>query len=1311
MQTHTFFLHLLVLLLTARFFAEVAGRLKVPPVIGELLAGVVLGPSLLGWLAPTDVIKLLAEIGIILLLFEVGLETDVRQLVRTGTQAVVVATAGFILPFLLGFGLSRTGLGLDLLPSLFVGGTLTATSIGITVRVLTDLKRQQSREGQVVLGAAVLDDVLGVVLLALLYEFSVAGGVSLVNTAKVLFFIALFFVLAPPLAKLLSALIHRFDRVSDTPGLLPTTLVALVLFFAWLAHAVGAPELLGGFAAGLALSRRFFLPLGIALKTEPDFAHRVEEQMRPIVHLFTPIFFVMVGLSLNLREIDWGSPFIWTFSISLVAVAVIGKLAGAWLLRESWPVRWAIGLAMTPRGEVGLIFAELGRTSGIFDNEVYAGMVMVIAFTTLLPPLLMRWFYGRYGPAMDLPEAGAGTAEETTPWHALTVSETSRRLGVPLRGLSRSEALERLERLGPNRLTPPRRRGPMRRFLTQFHNVLIYVLLGAAVLTASLAHWVDTGVILAVVLINALIGFVQEGKAEEALDAIRQMLSLEAVVVREGKQVAIHAHEAVPGDIVVLQAGDRVPADLRLFWVKDLRIDEATLTGESVPVEKGTAPLPEATPLGDRRCMAYAGTYVTYGQGLSRMVARGDDTEIGRISALLGRIETLTTPLLRQLARFGRWLTLAILSIATATSLFGILVQGFPETDMFLAAVGLAVAAIPEGLPAIMTIALAIGVRRMARRHAIIRRLPAVETLGAVTVICTDKTGTLTRNEMAVRSLVTADAVLRVSGGGLSPHGQMTLEGREIPLDDPAEVIEMGRAGLLCNDAALTLNGSDWVLRGDPTEGALVALAMKAGLDAAIERERLPRTDVIPFESERRFMATLHHDHAGHAFMYLKGAPERVFALCHAERVHGTDRPLDRAYWDKQVAIVARRGERPLAIAFKAMAGGRRSLSFEDTGGGLTLLGVFGIADPPREEAIAAVRKCQAAGIRIKMITGDHALTAGAIAKEIGIGPGEHVLTGAELDALTDDELRARCHDIDVFARASPEHKLRLVQSLQVEQHVVAMTGDGVNDAPALKRADVGIAMGRRGTEVAKAAAEVVLTDDNFASIAHAVEEGRTVYDNLKKAIIFILPTNGGEAMMLIVAILMGEVLPITPAQILWVNTVTTVTLALALAFEPPERDVMRYPPRPPSEPILSRFLIWRIVFVSLIMVAGTFGLFDWYFRQGVSVEHARTVAVNTLVMFEAFYLLNTRYLRTSVLSHQGLFGNRWVPISIATVIAFQLLFTYAAPLQGLFGTRDLGFAEWAWILLVASTVFFLVELERGLVSLFEHARTHSTHL
>lgn len=899
----------------------------------------------------------------------------------------------------------------------------------------------------------------------------------------------------------------------------------------------------------------------------------------------------------------------------------------------------------------------------------------------------------------------AGASETPTPddaataWHARPTAEILEQLDSRTDGLSSKEAVERLQRVGPNTLEPPQKASALVRFLGHFHNILIYILIAAAIGTALLGHWVDTGVIIAVVLINTLIGFAQEGKAEKALDAIRAMLSPRAVVLREGRRQDIDASTVVPGDVVFLQAGDKVPADLRLLDVKNLRIDEAVLTGESVPVEKSLEPVDEQVPLGDRRTMAYSGTLVTFGRGRGVVVATATTTEVGRISAMLGEVDSLQTPLVRQTEQFGRWLAVIIIVIAAATFAFGYWIREYPLDEMFLAAASLAVSTIPEGLPAILTIALAIGVQKMAQRHAIIRRLPAVETLGSVSTICSDKTGTLTRNEMTVASLHSSERLIQVDGVGYVPHGGFTEDGSDVnPDDDPVLALAL-RAGLLCNDAHIREQDGHWVLDGDPTEGALVVLARKAGMDPEQEQQRLPRVDVIPFESDHKYMATLHHDHDGQTLIYLKGAPERILDLCTHALTRDGAREIDRRHWEQVMDAVAARGERLLAVATRTLDEKQSTLDYADIDRGrFSMLAVVGIIDPPREEALTSIRACREAGIEVKMITGDHLATAKAIGAQLGMGNAHGVMAvaGHTLDAMDPDTFRETARKTDVFARTTPEHKLRLVEALQHGGRIVAMTGDGVNDAPALKRADVGVAMGRKGTEAAREASEMVLTDDNFASIAAAVAEGRTVYDNIRKAILHMLPTNAGQSLTIMMAILMGLALPLTPVQVLWVNMVTSVTLAMALAFEPSEPRVMQRPPRIADTPLLSGFLLWRIPFVALLLWLGTFGHFVWMETVVQSSDElARTVAINTLVAGQAFYLLNLRLIHQPVLRGWVLFHSKAIWIAIGILIVLQLSFTYAPVMQTLFGTTAIGWQDWTRILLFGLAVFLIVELEK----------------
>lgn len=910
------------------------------------------------------------------------------------------------------------------------------------------------------------------------------------------------------------------------------------------------------------------------------------------------------------------------------------------------------------------------------------------------------------------------------PWHARSLEQAEQELATTQEGLAAEEADRRLQQFGPNRLKPPQRRGPLVRFLLQFHNILIYVLIVAGIATALLDHWIDTGVIFAVVVINALIGFIQEGKAEKALEAISRMLSLEAIVVRDGKRQTVPAEQLVPGDRILLRSGAKVPADLRLVAVRELQIDEAMLTGESVPVAKETDTLPENTDLGDRKCLAFSGTLVTSGQGVGLVVATGDHTELGKISQMVSETKSITTPLIRQMNHFGHILAILIVAFAVLTFAMGYFVGGGEPVELFLAAVALAVAAIPEGLPAVMTIVLAIGVRRMANRNAIIRRLPAVDTLGALTVICSDKTGTLTRNEMTVTSIVTGEGSFQVSGVGYAPHGSIQPDPRgssasssssssstssstsssEGSESEGSILPQLVRAGLLCNDADLTQEEGEWQPHGDPMEGALITLAMKSSVEVEECRRTWKTLDTIPFESRYRFMATLHEVPARQGeggkpgrVLFVKGAPEQILSMCDRQEGNGEGeaKGIERSYWEEQAEQMAANGKRVLALAYQPGGEEQNRLDFEAVQSGLIMLGLVGIIDPPRDEAIRAVKKCHEAGISVVMITGDHALTARAIGSQLGIGDGRQVMTGQELDELDEAGLRQAVRECEVFARVSPEHKLRLVQAIQSEGAVAAMTGDGVNDAPALKRADVGIAMGVKGTEVTKEAAEMVLTDDNFASIAHAVEEGRTVYDNLRKTILFILPTNGGEGLTILIAIMFGLALPLTPVQVLWVNMITAVTLSLALAFERPEAKVMKRPPRDPNTSLITGYFLWRIILVSFVICAGTFGTFLWMERTGQTDELARTVAVNTIVFFEVFYLFNTRFITAPSLHWRGLFGSRPVLIAVALVIVFQLLFTYLPVFQFLFQTEPLGLTEWIVLIVISANVLWVVELDK----------------
>ena len=894
-------------------------------------------------------------------------------------------------------------------------------------------------------------------------------------------------------------------------------------------------------------------------------------------------------------------------------------------------------------------------------------------------------------------------ASENIEWHALESEVVFQKVSSSEEGLDINESKKRLKSYGFNILKGKTSETIPRILLRQLCNPIVYVLLLSTLLAFALGKFTDGLVVFGIVILNKIIGFVQEYRDNRIIKALSAMIPHETTTIRHGDQKLIPASHVVPGDIIFLQAGDKVPADMRLFSTKNLQCDEAALTGESLPVSKNVKTVFPEAPIAERKCMAFSGTYVTAGTGQGVVIATGLKTELGKISESLQHIVPLETPLSLTLKKIAGWITFGVVVSGAALFIVGYL-RGSSLFDAGFSAVTLAVAAIPEGLPAIITIASAIGVRRMARRQAIVRQLPAVEALGSTTVICTDKTGTLTHNEMTVQRLWTDSGFSFVTGAGFGLEGQIipSHEKKEKNTIIQEEITPLLKAVILCSDATVDHTSSELKSVGDPTEIALVVAGRKIQLHEDLLRSQWPRKDVIPFESEKRLMATLNTSPTKKQYIFIKGAPEEILQVCRIDEVKKLE-------FLKQIDEMAKEGMRILAVAEKDVQNSLQTIGDQDIKSGFTLLGLIGMVDPPRKEVYKAINACYAAGITVKMVTGDHPITAKSIGQDLGLLKGDSaVISGSELHHLNTEEWKAVALKHNIFARASPDHKLKLVEALQSAGHVVAMTGDGVNDAPALKRADIGVAMGIKGTAVAKEAADMILADDNFASIEVAVEEGRRVYDNLIKALVFILSTSLGQALVILIAVLFfpitkGALLyPMLPVQILWINLVVAVALALPLALETPEPDIMRRPPRKKSEPILSRFILIRTLTVALLMAVGAVGLFLWEYHleiskgtlEKIAISEAQTMAVAAMMLFQVFYLFHCRSLKLSVLKIK-FFSNPSILIGVGIVLLAQIAFTYLPFMNRLFHTSSLNGEAWIISIGVALVIFLLINLEK----------------
>ena len=875
-------------------------------------------------------------------------------------------------------------------------------------------------------------------------------------------------------------------------------------------------------------------------------------------------------------------------------------------------------------------------------------------------------------------------------WHSISPSkiveifETDQNDGLGPLSIKHKE-----EFFGKNVLPSVKQTTKLQKFFIQFHNALIYILLAASFVTALLDEWIDSSVIFAVVIINVIVGFVQEIKAQEAIESLKQMMDTEAIVIRDGKKINISSKDIVPGDIVLLESGSKIPADIRLLEVHDLKVDESMLTGESIAVMKDISLKDQDITLNDRTNMIYSGTYITYGRAKGVVVATAANTEIGKIAHLIEQTQSMQTPLTKKISAFSKILLYIILILAVFTFIAGIL-REHSAVETFMASVALAVGAIPEGLPAAVTITLAIGVGRMAKKNAIIRKLPAVETLGSVTTICSDKTGTLTQNKMTVTNIYCNKRSYELSGNGYEPKGIFYENGKELESFDK-KLTSLLRAGYLCNESYLVQKNGHYSIKGDPTDGSLIVSALKTGISEHSLNSLFPRLDILPFESDRQFMATLHKDiDNNRKVIYIKGSAEKVLNISNIQDNEKED-------IQSKIKEYALNGLRVLAIAQKYtksdnIEGKLLKDKFE-------FIGLQAMMDPPRQEAIDAVKESLEAGINVVMITGDHPITAFSIAKKMSIIKNDAefddiVLKGNDLFKMTDSQLIEKVSSVKVFARVEPEQKLRIVDALQARGEIVAMTGDGVNDAPALKQADIGVAMGKGGTEVAKEASDMILSDDNFSSIAHAVQEGRNVFDNLIKFITWTLPTNLGEGLVILFAIMMGFTLPILPVQILWINMSTAIFLGLMLVFEPNERDIMKRPPRDPKQPILTKSMIIQMFIVGFYMLITSYIVFNNALSSGYSIEYARTAAVNIFVFIELFYLFSCKHLRTTIFKI-NIFNNRFLLLGVALMVIVQILFTHTDSMNTVFKSEPLNMDTWISIIGISFCVIFVVEIKR----------------